>query len=343
MATGKKGLTPKEQKLQDWVDARKRHRLSHAQVQMARELGMNPRRLGNFDNHDQQPWKAPLPLFIEGLYEKRFGRSRPESVVPMEERIRQSRERRKERKAERRRSRDAGEEGHSRSRLAASRVQAGALIPGDESWLDFDGPGSGWPSPSLEQRVALAGLADQPIASLSEGFSRLAAVVEARHGPLTCAALAQLLDGNRISKRATAMNLHSMLNRAACQRLRLRPESVLEMGREVLLCLRGREQRVALLRFRDGLTFAQIGNRLEVSSSRAQQIAKKAMRRCRITWGEHAETLHEPAVRICRTALREPAPARVGGELVAAQLVCWVVGRHTVLRALATHRRTGHR
>jgi hypothetical protein len=28
--------------LQEWITARKRHRLSHAHVHMARELGMNP-------------------------------------------------------------------------------------------------------------------------------------------------------------------------------------------------------------------------------------------------------------------------------------------------------------
>src|SRR5258708_13692068 len=69
-----KKLSPK---LQDWVVARKRHRLSHAHVQMARELGMNPRELGKLDNHDQEPWKAPLPLFIEQLYFKNFARQRP--------------------------------------------------------------------------------------------------------------------------------------------------------------------------------------------------------------------------------------------------------------------------
>ena len=72
-------------KLQAWVRARKRHRLSHAHVQMARELGMNPAKLGKLDNHDQEPWKAPLPIFIEELYEKRFGRSRPEMVRSIEE------------------------------------------------------------------------------------------------------------------------------------------------------------------------------------------------------------------------------------------------------------------
>lgn len=71
--------------LKAWIYARKRHRLSHAQVQMARELGMNPKKLGGLDNHRQQRWKLPLPLFVEELYEKRFGRRRPETVVSMEE------------------------------------------------------------------------------------------------------------------------------------------------------------------------------------------------------------------------------------------------------------------
>jgi hypothetical protein len=74
------------QTLQDWVEARKRHHLSHAHVQMARELGMNPKKLGKIDNHRQEPWKAPLPQFIESLYEKSFGRSRPQTVLSIEER-----------------------------------------------------------------------------------------------------------------------------------------------------------------------------------------------------------------------------------------------------------------
>jgi hypothetical protein len=73
-------------KLQEWVEARKRHRLSHAHVQMARELGMNPRKLGKLANHDQEPWKAPLPQFIERLYFRSFGRERPESIMSIEER-----------------------------------------------------------------------------------------------------------------------------------------------------------------------------------------------------------------------------------------------------------------
>ena len=76
------------QKMQAWIDARKRRRLSHAQVQMARELGMNPSKLGKLDNHDQEPWKMPLRQYIEYLYFKRFGKKRPEVVRSIEEKVR---------------------------------------------------------------------------------------------------------------------------------------------------------------------------------------------------------------------------------------------------------------
>jgi len=74
--------------LQDWIEARKRFHLSHAHVQMARELGMNPKKLGRLENHHQERWKAPLPEFIEHLYVKRFGRKPPEVVLSVEERAR---------------------------------------------------------------------------------------------------------------------------------------------------------------------------------------------------------------------------------------------------------------
>ena len=74
--------------LQIWIDARKRFRLSHAHVQMARELGLNPKKMGKFDNHEQEPWKLPLPTFIEHLYVKRFGKTRPGVVLSVEERTR---------------------------------------------------------------------------------------------------------------------------------------------------------------------------------------------------------------------------------------------------------------
>jgi hypothetical protein len=81
-----RGRTP--DRLQLWIDARKRHRLSHEQVQMARELGLNPKKLGRLDNHRREPWKLPLPAFIEQLYRQRFGKDRPDVVLSLEERWR---------------------------------------------------------------------------------------------------------------------------------------------------------------------------------------------------------------------------------------------------------------
>ena len=67
------------QKMHAWIEARKRHHLSHAQVHMARELGMNPAKLGKIDNHKQEPWKLPLPQFIEELYFKKVRQGFPRS------------------------------------------------------------------------------------------------------------------------------------------------------------------------------------------------------------------------------------------------------------------------
>jgi hypothetical protein len=66
--------------LKPWIEAKKRHRLSQVHIQMARELGVNPRKLGKLDNHRQQAWKAPLPVFIESIYFRQFGKERPDNV-----------------------------------------------------------------------------------------------------------------------------------------------------------------------------------------------------------------------------------------------------------------------
>lgn len=97
--------------LQPWIEARRRHRLSHAHMQMARELGLNPKKLGAIDNHGQEPWKLPLPQFIEHLYVKRFGRARPEVVVSIEQRAEQAAKKKAERRAARSARRTEGTAG----------------------------------------------------------------------------------------------------------------------------------------------------------------------------------------------------------------------------------------
>jgi hypothetical protein len=73
------------EKLQVWIDARKKYHLSHAHIQMARELGLNPRKFGKIANHRQEPWKAPLPVFIEDIYFKRFRKKRPDNIKSIEQ------------------------------------------------------------------------------------------------------------------------------------------------------------------------------------------------------------------------------------------------------------------
>ena len=87
------------EKYQVWIEARKRHRLSDVQIQMARELGLNPKKLGKIDNHKQEPWKMPLPDFIADLYFRRFRREQPEIIQSIEEIIKQHKKKKLEKHA----------------------------------------------------------------------------------------------------------------------------------------------------------------------------------------------------------------------------------------------------
>ena len=112
MTRARKGAGASVLKGQDlvWVEARRRFHLSHAQIQMARELGMNPKNFGKIANHRQEPWKEPLPQFIERLYQKRFGQDRPAALLTIEERARQQQAKRAMRKEIRRMQREGTSE-----------------------------------------------------------------------------------------------------------------------------------------------------------------------------------------------------------------------------------------
>jgi hypothetical protein len=75
------------EKYQTWIDARKRYRFSHAHIQMARELGLNTKKLGSLANTKQEPWKLPLPEFIEDLYFKHFKKDRPDNARSIEQMV----------------------------------------------------------------------------------------------------------------------------------------------------------------------------------------------------------------------------------------------------------------
>ena len=99
MAKKKKQLSPK---YQVWIDARKKFHLSHAHIQMARELGMNPKRFGGKANHKQEPWKLPLPEFIEKLYFKRLKKDRPYNARSIEQMVKDKKLNQAERKERKR-------------------------------------------------------------------------------------------------------------------------------------------------------------------------------------------------------------------------------------------------
>ena len=86
------------EKCQTWIDARNRYHLSHAHAKMARELGMNPRKFGKIANRKQEPRRAPLPLFIERLYHKHFGKARSEEVKSVEQLAREREQKRAKRR-----------------------------------------------------------------------------------------------------------------------------------------------------------------------------------------------------------------------------------------------------
>lgn len=87
-------------KIEKWVVAQKKHRLSDKHVQMARELGLNPDKLGKIDNHKQETWKAPLPQFIEEIYFKRFKREEPVIVRSLKEIIAEDKIKKEKKKKE---------------------------------------------------------------------------------------------------------------------------------------------------------------------------------------------------------------------------------------------------
>ncbi len=109
-------------KYQIWIVARQRHKLSNLQIQMVRELGMNPKGFGKLDNHHQESWKLPLGQFIEECYLKRFGKY-PDKVLSIEQRVKldnQKKAARKRAKAMRRATEATPQTGDDSGALAFS-------------------------------------------------------------------------------------------------------------------------------------------------------------------------------------------------------------------------------
>jgi hypothetical protein len=99
--------------LQVWAKAKRRCGLTDAHVQMARELRMNPQRLAESASTAPEPTQTPLAQRIESLYLKRFGKPRPDSIVPLRQMLHDARVRERDEARERRRRKRQAEIDHA--------------------------------------------------------------------------------------------------------------------------------------------------------------------------------------------------------------------------------------
>jgi len=93
-------MNPKKlpEKLQAWVDLRKKYHLSHLHIQMARELGLNPKKFSRLDNPKQDPEKESLPNFIKTLYSKQISTVHPTEVKSIEQLFQEQQVRKQQKK-----------------------------------------------------------------------------------------------------------------------------------------------------------------------------------------------------------------------------------------------------
>ena len=70
----------KKKKFSDdlWALAKTKYHLSSRQIEMAKKLGMNPKKFGSLVPNKSEPWKKPLGQFIESCYYKRFKKQKTE-------------------------------------------------------------------------------------------------------------------------------------------------------------------------------------------------------------------------------------------------------------------------
>ena len=80
---------------------------------MARELGMNPKKFGSLANTKQEPWKLPLPVFIEEIYFKHLKKNQPDNVRSIEQMVsdyNKKKEERRDRRLKEKESQQSGED-----------------------------------------------------------------------------------------------------------------------------------------------------------------------------------------------------------------------------------------
>jgi hypothetical protein len=107
------GMKETADQLQLWVKVKRQCALTDAHVQMARELGMNPKRLIESESPTQGSTQMPLSRRIEGLYLKRFKKPLPAAVEPLRQLLHDTRARERAEARERRRRKRQAEIDHT--------------------------------------------------------------------------------------------------------------------------------------------------------------------------------------------------------------------------------------
>lgn len=64
-----------------WEEAKKKCRLNVATVQMAKEMGLNPKSLIKNIPNSKEQWKAPVHVWIQDMYEERFGEKKFKETI----------------------------------------------------------------------------------------------------------------------------------------------------------------------------------------------------------------------------------------------------------------------
>jgi hypothetical protein len=81
-------LAKKKRKLKhdaNWAEAIRRCRLNQEDVRMAKELGLEPRKLIKNIPSPSERWKQPVKFWIRELYARRRGSTPAEQPAPQEE------------------------------------------------------------------------------------------------------------------------------------------------------------------------------------------------------------------------------------------------------------------
>lgn len=65
-----------------WAEAKRKCRLNTEEVQMEKEMGLNPRSLIKNIPAKNEQWKAPVKIWIKDMYAERFGRKPSEEELP---------------------------------------------------------------------------------------------------------------------------------------------------------------------------------------------------------------------------------------------------------------------